>query len=153
MTPYVLLHALAEELREATKQFKFIAQAQPDKKISIYEQAIPTEDFEEDTFYPLICVELLNIEDAVEMSTAAFLLTIGCYAGERDSGWLDLLNLMEEVREYLLGRRIIGKHFLLQEPLYSSIVEPVSDSFIFANLFVTFQIPRVNILVPNPHLK
>lgn len=148
MTPVMLLKSLAAELREATKQFKFVAQYQEPKKVSIYVQAIPTAEFENSSFYPLICVELLNIEDTNEDSTVSVLLTFGTYSGETLDGWLDHLNLVSEVRQYLLQNRLIGDQFLLSLPAYFGIVEPRSDNFIFSNYFLQYQIEQPTMGIP-----
>lgn len=141
-TPLDLLNCLADELREATKNFKFVAQYQPDKKISIYIQAIPKVEFESQTFYPLICVELLNVEDhledGVKTSIASVLLTVGTYQGERTDGWRDHLNLIEYVRQFVLTHEVLGKRFPLLYPTYLGLVEPRSDNFLFSNIFVQY---------------
>lgn len=140
MTPFFLLKSLAEELREATKDYKFVAQYQPPKKVSVYVQNVPTEEFENNSFYPLIAIELLGVEDDVELSVASVLITIGTYNGESSDGYKDHLNLLEMVRQYLLKHPIIGKKFSAIMPMYTGLVEKCSDDFRYSNIFLQYQI-------------
>ena len=141
MTLTGLITGLAEDLREATANFIFPAQYQEPKKVSVYAQTIPTADFENQSFYPLICVELLGVEDAAESAAAAVLLTLGTYSGEGDA-WQDHLNLLEQVRRYLLQHRIIRRGYVLKYPLEIGLVEPRSDNFTFSNIFATYEIQQ-----------
>ena len=48
MIPTGLIKALADEVREATKDYVMKAEGQEDKKVSVYCQHIPDEDFQTD---------------------------------------------------------------------------------------------------------
>ena len=145
MTPLELLNSLSEELREAVKHFKLSAQYQPDKKVSVYVQSVPVEQFEDQSFYPLIAVELLGVEDDVEFSTANILITIGTYNGENTpNGDIEHLNLLEQVRQFILTHHIIGKKFLSILPVYSAMVERNSADFTYSNIFIQYQMPNLS---------
>lgn len=152
MTPVELIEALAAELREASKDFKYLAEGQPQKKITVYEQGVPQEEFANDSFYPLIAVELIAVNDSPECtSIASVLLTVATYHGERRRDyWREHLNLCECVRQYLLGHRTIGKRFTLTGDLYHGVVEPQSESFMFSNFFAQFYIAHLLPSVPQP---
>lgn len=152
MTPLELIEALAAELREASKDFRYIAEGQPLKPVSVYVQGVPQEEFSVDSFYPLICCELIAVNDSPECtSIASVLLTIGTYHGERRRDyWREHLNLCECVRQYLLRRRTIGKRFTLTGDLYHGLVEPQSESFMFSNFFCQFYIAHLLPSVPQP---
>lgn len=141
MTALELLNALAADLREIAKDEKFIAQYQESRPLNVYVQNIPTNEFQNDQYYPLLSVELINIEEDVEDSVASVLLTLGVYRGER-ADKQDFLNLIEMVRQYLLTHLIVGKKFQLQFPFYTGVVEPTSENFDYANFFVQYRIPR-----------
>lgn len=143
MTPIRLVRALAEELRWALKSYRLMAAGQEDKRVSVYENNLPVADYEVDNYYPFVTVEFLNIEDTEEGSTAAVLMTVGCYCGRRSDEMTDLLNISETIREYLLGNRIIGEQFILELPLYSAVVERRSEEFAFANIFATYKVPQL----------
>ena len=154
MTPINLIFSLAAELREATKDYKLLAERQADKKISVYEQYIPTANFESDTFYPLILVQLRSVEDDGENSTATVVITIGTYGGENLSGWRDMLNIAERIRQYLLTHPMIGEKFQYIGPI---AFEPViglenpttgrPEPFSFGNIAVRYRIgtPRLEV--------
>ena len=143
MTPNRLVKALAEELRAALKNYRLIAESEPEKRVSVYEHNLPAGDFETDSLYPFACVEFLNLEDTDEKALASVLITVGVYTGARADKQTDLLNLSETIRQYLLGHRIIGEQFVLELPAFFSVVEERSENFTFANLFFTYQLPQL----------
>lgn len=139
MTPVMLLDALASELEQATAHFKFIAEGQPPKRVSVYRQMAPLDEREIDSFYPLVIVELLTAEDTDEGSFSAILITVGTYDEERRTdSWRNHLNLCEEIREYLLAHRTIGGKFILQLPIQYGVVERQSENFMYSNFFVQY---------------
>lgn len=144
MTPLNLVKELAKTLREACGKIKLPAQYQPEKKVTVYEQGVPTEEFEKDSFYPLICVELLSVEDDVEISVASVLITVGTYNNESAAGLQDHLNLLETVRQCLLKNQIISQKFSAILPMYTGLVEKSSEEFSYSNIFVQYQIASVN---------
>ena len=143
MTPSRLIHALAAELRAALKNYRMIAENEPEKRVKVYEQNIPAGDFETDSLYPFACIEFLNLEDTDEKAVASVLITVGVYTGARADKQTDLLNLSETIRQYLLGHRIIGEQFVLELPAYFAVVEERSENFTFANLFFSYQMPQL----------
>ena len=128
MTPASLILALKKETETATQNYKMHTENQADKKVSVYAQHIPNDDFEDDTFYPLILVSVQSGEDnqnaasIAELSTVTVGLTFGVYGEDRDA-WMDLLNLMECVRQHLLKRRTINKHHRLVLPTKWETIE------------------------------
>lgn len=143
MTPVMLIEALASELEEAVKHFRCIAELQPPKRVRVYRQAVPQEEFEVDSFYPFIIVELLSFEDTPEGSLASILLTLGTYHGERRADyWREHLNILEEIRQYILSHRTIGRQFILNLPTYGGMVEPQSESFLYSNMFLQYYIAQ-----------
>ncbi|MBQ7516018.1 MAG: hypothetical protein IJS96_07015 [Schwartzia sp.] len=98
------------------------AENQADKKVTVYAQHIPDDDFETDTYYPLVIVSLQKVKDAEEIetkpdaSTATVSITFGVHGFEPDA-WVDLLNIMEHVRQRLLTHRTIANLYRLVLPL------------------------------------
>ena len=132
MTTADLISTLAAELRQATAHFRFQAEYQQDKKISVYEGYVPAENFENETFLPMIVVEMRGSEDTEDGAVVAIGLQIAVYGGENakydggrerkgkffkdyGNGWRDLLNLAETVRQYMWTRpdRYIGEKYKL----------------------------------------
>lgn len=159
MTPSILIQELAEELRQATRNFIFQAEYQADKKVSVYEGFLPTESFNTQTFLPMIVVELRNVEDTEEGSTATVGLMFAVYGGEdakfgggrelpksnfRDygDGWRDLLNLAECVRQHLLGlpSRTLANKFRLMLPMTFSPQPDQPYPFFYGDMILNFMV-------------
>ena len=58
MTFVTLIETLSSEVKEATKNYKMQSELEPDKKISVYEQEIPEEEFNENSYYPLVIIAI-----------------------------------------------------------------------------------------------
>ena len=98
MIPALLVKAVADQVREATKLYKMRAEGQEDKAVTVYEQHIPDEEYESDTYYPYVIVSCQTVEDVEDGSTATIGLTVGVY-GEDRLAWMDMLSIMERVRQ------------------------------------------------------
>ena len=106
MIPVRLIEALADEIRDATKDYKLRAEGQEDKKVTVYCQHIPDEDFLSDTYYPLVIVSVQEVTDDNEgMSIATVGLTIGVYGDDKEA-WMDLLSIMERIRQRVCNEKI-----------------------------------------------
>lgn len=116
MTPINLISDLARELRGVVKSYNLIAELQNKKPVTVYEEILPTANFEDDTFFPLMVVNLQSVEDGGEGSFAIVEITFGVFGGYKEDGWRDLLNIMEHTRQYLLTHKLIGGKFYLQLP-------------------------------------
>ena len=66
MTPAMLVSAVVREVEAATVNYRMRAEGQGDKKVSVYAQHIPDEDFRDDTYYPLVIVSWQKTEDMTE---------------------------------------------------------------------------------------
>lgn len=135
MIPANLIEALRNEIADAVKDYKMKVENQPSKGVKVYAQHVPDDDFENDTFYPLIIVSLQKVEDKAEtvepgMSAATVGLTFGVY-GEDESAWRDLLNIMEHVRQRLLTVRTINNRHRLILPTTWQTIEAQPYPFWF----------------------
>ncbi len=139
MIPNLLVQAIAELLRKALAEYKMQAEGQDDKSVTVYEQHIPDEDFESDTYYPLVIVSCQNVEDKEEGSTATIGLTIGVYGDDKEA-WIDLLNIMEHIRQSLLKYRTIDQRFRLAFPTKFETIEAQPYPFWFAYATLTYTI-------------
>lgn len=159
MTPSMLIKTLAEELRLATDNFVFLAEYQHEKKISVYEGYVPLENFNNETFLPMIVVELRNVEDTDDGSFATVGIMLAVYGGENakygggreipnsgfkdyGDGWRDLTNLAETIRQYLLSMpsRILGEKFPLVLPMTYSPQPDQPIPFYYGDMVVQFEI-------------
>ncbi len=134
MIPVELVRELKAEISAAVATYKMAAEKQADKAITVYAQHINDGDFENDTYYPLIIVSIQKVEDGetaqMDGSFATVSLTFGVY-GEDGEAWMDLLNIMEHVRQWLLKKRTVGKKFRLQLPTKWEAIEAQPYPFWF----------------------
>ena len=142
MTPQNLINSLAENLKTAAENYNFPAEFEVNKPISIYKMTIPAAEFENQSFYPLICIELTGIVDEPEFSVASVLITCGVYDGDSKSGEF-LFILTEAVRQWILTHKIFDS-FSLQYPIETFTVEKTVESFSFSQIFCAYQIPNLS---------
>lgn len=158
MTPTSLISALAEEVRQATKDFIFQAEYQSDKKVTVYEGYMPEDNFNNETFLPMVVVELRGVEDTDDGSFATVGLMLAVYGGEnakysggrdlgngfRDygDGWRDLNNLAEVIRQHLLGMpsRLLAHKFPLVMPVIYAPQQNQPTPFFYGDMVLTFEV-------------
>lgn len=145
MIPVNLLFALKAEVEDAVKDYKMAAENQDDKKVTVYAQHIPDENFLEDTYYPLIIVSLQKVKDSLEDAPEASIATVGFTFGVHGfepEAWRDLLNLMEHVRQRLLTHRTIADAYRLVLPIEWETIEAQPYPFWFGYGTVTYTIAQ-----------
>ena len=145
MIPARLIEALAEEIRDATKDYVLKAEGQTDKKLSVYCQHIPDEKFMSDTYYPLVIVSVQNVEDDEQgISTATIGLTIGVY-GEDEQAWMDLLSIMERIRQRVCLQRIKDRKYALVLPNKWETVEAQPYPYWYGYATLKYRIGHVSL--------
>ena len=147
MIPVRLVQCLKAEIEIAVKDYRMQAEGQDDKRVSVYAQHIPDEDFQHASYYPLVVVSLNKVEDmeSVEASgsIATIGLTIGVY-GEDRQAWMDLLGIMERIRQRLLIFRKLDGRFRLVMPAKWETMEAQPDPFWFGYGTLMYQIGQPN---------
>lgn len=145
--PERLINSLKEEIEIAVKDLRLRAENQEDKHVSVYAQHIPDEDFHNDSYYPLVIVSLNKVEDTEPVegsgSTATVGLTIGVY-GEDKQAWMDLLSIMERIRQRVLIFRKLDRRFRLVLPVKWETVEAQPYPFWFGYGTLVYQIAQPN---------
>lgn len=150
MTPIFLIESLTENLREAVKSYKLLAEYETDKKVSVYAHDLPRGSFREDTFYPCVIVTLLGVEDTETDTIATVQFTICTYAGEMYNDWRDMLNITERIRQFLRTTDILSDKYIREYPIG---FEPVNlmdqpKPFILGRMACRFRIAS-----PQPSIK
>lgn len=144
MIPARLIEALAEEIRDATKDYVLKAEGQQDKKVAVYCQHIPDEDFLSDTYYPLVIVSVQNVVDGDDgISTATIGLTVGVY-GEDKEAWMDLLSIMERIRQRICSNRVIARKYPLEFPTKWETIENQPYPFWFGYGTLKYRVGHTN---------
>lgn len=140
MTPIFLIHDLAEEIKKVVSDYDLIAELQPMKHVTVYEQFIPTDQFEVDTFYPLVTVTLFQVEVVERFRVATMFITIGVYDGDREDGWRDLFNIAERISQHLISTPILANKFPLDTyPVFEPQLESPTP-FYYGNIVVKYQV-------------
>ena len=104
MTPIFLIAELAKALREVVKDFEFVAELQPAKPVTVYEQYLPSDRFQVDTFYPLVIVSLDSVIVENRDRIATVVIQVSTFGGEDEdgfAGWRDMFNLAERICQFL----------------------------------------------------
>ena len=145
MIPAMLVSAVVHEVQTAAAGYKMRAAGQVAKTVSVYPQHIPDDDFEDDSYYPLVIVSFQKAEDTVDGSEATIGLTFGVY-GEDKEAWRDMLSIMERVRQRLLIFRKLEKQFRLVLPTKFETIEnqPYPYWFGYATLVYAIGQPSEN---------
>lgn len=143
MTPALLVAAVAKEIAAAVEGYKLKAEDQGDKAVTVYQQHIPDEDFQNDSYYPLAIVSWQGSKDEDDGSTAKIGVTFGTY-GMDAPAWQDLLSIMERARQRLLIFRKLDNRFRLILPTKWETIEAQPYPFWFGYATLTYQIGQPN---------
>ncbi|GEB35305.1 hypothetical protein [Brevibacillus parabrevis] len=117
MTPVLLMHSLKTFLEEVVVDVELTNPKGTLTTPQVFLEALPqrkADSQEED--YPFIIVRAAGGEDLEDGSTASLNLIVGTYSKD-DSGFIDVLNIIEDVRQALLKKRVVGQSFRMELPL------------------------------------
>lgn len=149
MTPIFLQKALKEEFEVLFSDFVSSNDTNFEKRgVSVYEQDLPlemeTED--EETKTPFIIVRLSEGEqeqrEDAEMVTVIIIFCARDTAWSR-SGYKDVLNMMQKVKERLLKNPIVGRYYTAELPLKWVIQEGESHDIYYGGMELTFACPAI----------
>lgn len=156
MTAALLVESIAAEIRAATAKLILPSEYHNEeqrrlektwKKIHVYEQYIPHDLFENDSYYPCCVVEWVRTKDNLRggeiKSIATIALSCGVFAKEFD-GWKDGLYLTEKIRQRLLSVRTIAQRFRLEDDIEwaSTAPQPAPFFFTYAELKYEIYMPQ-----------
>lgn len=122
MTHARLIAELAAAIKEASSDIILPLEAPAGLRVplNVFENYLPDDAFEVDSYLPFVLVEFIETHDDLKQgSTCTIGLTVGVYAPERDA-FLDALHIMEVLRLRLLTRRVIANRFRLTNALWQS---------------------------------
>ena len=149
MTATGLIKGLAEEVRVAVRDIKMAREYQSTPTdediggVNVFEQVLPRDWQDRTTYFPLILVELISVEDDLKnTSTARAGITVATFSKEYDA-WQDCLHICEVVREHLLARRVISRRYRLTNRMVLELPESQPTPFFFASIFATYGVYQV----------
>ena len=123
MTPTRLLDALAEYLRGACETYFLTDDKVKDNPLIVSPGFLKKRTTASEMPYPHIVPRFLKCEDEDGGSTVTVRIYFGTYSEDVETGWRDLMNLMEMGRLALLKQRTIAKKYRLQLPIVSEATE------------------------------
>ena len=154
MTPTLLVTSLAAEIRLATSTLRLPIEYHDSadeissrREVQIFEQYIPRDLFENNTYFPCVVIEGLETHDQLRgediRSVATVGLSFGVFAKEQD-GWQDCFHLMEVVRQRLLSVRTLADRFRLGDEVTWEIGknQPAPFFFGYAELEYAIYLPQ-----------
>lgn len=149
MTPVLMMKRLQEYLQEITQEI-FLGELQ--LRPNIYLIALPplasaennlTETEERDERWPFITIAYSkSIDDEHGNRTVTLDCTFGC-EGNDPEDCIDVLNLMERVRIFLLKETWEGWPFHLSRPLTMGLKEEQIDSYWMGYMSTTWDMPSI----------
>lgn len=154
MTTTDLVEAVANEIRDGLKGMRLPIEHHCDdgtqfdfpqpflKPVTVYEQFLPRDAFNDDTYYPLVLVEWLGTNDTLDGRDAKSIATIGLSMGTfaaETYGWKDALHLTEVIRHRLLTHRTVGKKFHLTDDAGWEVAQEQPLPFFYTYATLTYQ--------------
>lgn len=116
MTPARLLETVGGELKKVLADYKLPTEEGTEKYISVYLQHIPDAEWEDETYYPLVVVNVANVTDREDRKSVVELnIAVGVHGEEPDT-WRSLLSIMERMRQYFCTNKIIANKYHVQLP-------------------------------------
>ena len=137
MTAIFLIQELAKAIREVVKDYKFVAELQPDKKVTVYEQYLPSDRFEQDSFYPLVVVSVDSVEVEKFDRIATVVIQVSTFGGEDEDGfrgWQDMFNMAERITQFIDATPILANKFSLHKK--TAFTPQETQPFPFFNGFI-----------------
>ena len=123
MTPTRLLDALAAYLRSECSTYFLTDEKVKDNPLTVSPGFLKKRTTASEMPYPHIVPRFLKCDDASDGSKVTVRIYCGAYSEDVETGWRDLMNLMEMVRLALLRQRTIAKKYRLQLPLTTEATE------------------------------
>lgn len=161
MTELDLIDALYDTLSEIFTGYSLLNKSGVLQQVKIFRQYIPEPagitanskglenyaDSDYEANFPSIIIKLGEIVDKEENRLDQSRINVKILAGVYDAtpestGYRDLLNMIEKIREFFLINRIINKKFWLDMPLKSRLIEADTWPVYFAEMDLVFDIGR-----------
>lgn len=142
MTPVMLMMALQKFLREALSDDVLIGDAVRPPAVHLGALPSKTADNRDDPVYPLIIIRPMEGDSDKDKSTVQVKLIFGTQSDD-DSGFIDVLNLMERVRILLMRQRIIDKKYRIEPSWKWEFLEDQPEPQWICRATTTWQLPQI----------
>lgn len=148
MTEFFLMEALAEFVKEHTKDIILEVEVEPDaerkeRPAEVHKFGLPKKE-DKTKRIPYILLQLLKGEDEVEDSECMVRIVLATYSEDGSAGKYDLLNLILRIKAELKRAGIINDRFVLHFPVEYLIYygEP-TEPYHFGEMITKWGLPEV----------
>lgn len=157
MTPLILMDALKEFVEECTKNMRLLVRAKstetPETKLrapTVYKMDLPRKE-DDLKLAPFVVIQFLTGTDQQKpaqdpKSIVAIRFVTVCYCEDMGEGKMNVLNVIQRIRNALLKRPVIADHFTLADGEdVEYLVNPNPPVPYFdGELFAKFEIPPID---------
>ena len=137
--------------QEIMQEVKVFAQYLPQPSgITFADKAAGLKNYTADDYesnFPCVIVKLADMQDTEEQSrehsSVKVSILLGVYNESPEcQGYIDLLNLQEHIRKWLMEERVLARKFLLRMPLVSALVDSETWPVYFGTMSMTYELGR-----------
>lgn len=152
MTIGTFLTDMCDEISLLFSEWKFKDEGGEFQKFSVFEQALPVSQGEDDPEpfpYIVVRVEDGGTTSPAKPETARVIFTIGiCDESLDNQGHKDVLNVIDRIRQRFEGNQLLKKKYMrLQSeeyPIHWAMPDDDTYPFFFGALEMFFAIPKIN---------
>lgn len=139
------------EIQNVMQEVKVFAQYLPQPQgITFADKSTGLKNYTADDYescFPCVIVKLDDMTDTEENSREHSSVKVNILAGVYDEspecqGYIDLLNLQEHIRKWLLEERVLARKFLLKMPMTSHFDESETWPVYFGTMSMTYELAR-----------
>ena len=133
------------ELEEALVNVRLETKENATKKPKVelgYLEPLKVDDDEKNDF-PYVLIRYMNGEEDEQDNEIQLKLIVGIHSKDA-KGWIDILHIIEVVKQHILKKRVFD-YCLLEYPLKASIPEEQPYPYFYGFLDLNFKIPKMEI--------
>ncbi|MCM3141305.1 hypothetical protein [Brevibacillus sp. MER 51] len=143
MTPVLLMRSLKSFLEEVVANVELTSPKGVLTQPKVFLEALPQKaasSQEED--FPFVIIRAMGGEDQDGKASVSINLLVGTHSKD-DDGFIDVLNIIEDVRQSLLKNRVVGGSFRLDLPLKWKLFDEQPYPGWIGEINTLWEIPRV----------
>lgn len=166
MTRAELMTALTEGLKEQLKGYALPSRVKGQEvmqEVKVFAQYLPQPEgvtfsdkstglknytaYDYESNFPCVIVKLGDMTDTEEQSRKHSSVNVSILAGVYDEspecqGYVDLLNLQEVIRKWLMEERVLARKFLLRMPLTCALDDSETWPVYFGTMAMSYELGR-----------
>lgn len=148
MTPIFLQISLVEELKALYADFYSTDDiSKKPSKVNVYQQDLPIvfgSDGEEPVPYVIVRIDSGNIQELNEQERVAVILVFCVKAtNENRQGYLDVMNMIQRVKERFFKNFSVGKYFFFEPPFEWAVQDEDTFPYFYGAVKMNFYCPGI----------